>query len=143
MDMTTTTTHLMGDLSNKIPVENNKDTEVDSNLEDHLVSLTKVPTPNAPESLVDLSIKIRFAALDAKNLATCKKTVQNSTDHHKRTIQDPRSLRIILTTYSGPDVQPHLQRTYPNQQMATNYDQALGAIKDSLSTANPLASLNL
>ena len=30
-----------------------------------------------------------------------------------------------------------------NQQMARNYDQTLGAIKDSLSTDNPLASLNL
>ena len=30
-----------------------------------------------------------------------------------------------------------------NPHMATNYDQALEAIKDSLSTANPLASLNL
>ena len=27
--------------------------------------------------------------------------------------------------------------------MATDYDQALGALKDHLSTANPLASLNL
>ena len=30
-----------------------------------------------------------------------------------------------------------------NPHMATTYDQALGAIKDSLNTANPLASLNL
>ena len=133
----------MEDLSNKIPMENNKDSKGDSNSEDLLGSLTKVPTPNAPESLVDLSIKIRFAALDAKNLATCKKTVQNSTDLHKRTIQDPRSLRIIPTLTQVLMSNPILQRTYPNQQMATNYDQALGAIKDSLSTANPLASLNL
>ena len=27
--------------------------------------------------------------------------------------------------------------------MATTYDQALGVIKDSINTANPLASLNL
>ena len=55
----------------------------------------------------------------------------------------PKKFENYTYTYSDPDVQPHLQRTYPNQQMATNYDQALGAIKDSLSTANPLASLNL
>ena len=66
-------------------------------LEDLLGSLTKAPTLNVPESLVDLLIKIKFAALDAKNLATCKKTVQNSSDLHKRTLQDPRSLKIIPT----------------------------------------------
>ena len=58
-------------------------------------------------------------------------------------IAGPKKFEDYTYTYSGPDVQPHLQRNYPNQQMATNYDQALGAIKDSLSTANPLASLNL
>ena len=30
---------------------------------------------------------------------------------------------------------PHLQMNQANPHMATNYDQALGAIKDSLSTA--------
>ena len=138
-----TSTHLMEDPSNQIHMEDNKDLKDASNLKDLLGSLTKVPTLNVPESLVDLSIKIRFAALDAKSLATCKRTVQNSTDHHKRTLQDLRSLRFIPTLYSGPDVHPPLPRHYPNQQMATNYDQALGAIKDSLSTTNPLASLNL
>ena len=78
-------------------VEDNKDPKDASNLEDLLGSLTKAPTLNIPESLVDLLIKIKFAALDAKSLATCKKTVQNSTDLHKRTLQDPRSLRIIPT----------------------------------------------
>ena len=58
-------------------------------------------------------------------------------------IAGPKKFEDYTYTYSGPDVQPHLQRNYPNQQMATNYDQALGAIKDSLSTASPLASLNL
>ena len=58
-------------------------------------------------------------------------------------ITGPKKFEDYTYTYSGPDGQPHLQRNYPNQQMATNYDQALGAIKDSLSTANPLASLNL
>ena len=75
----------------------NKDSKDNSNSKDLLGSLTKVPTPNVPESLVDLLIKTKFAALDAKSLATCKKTVQNSTDHHKRTLQDLRSLRIIPT----------------------------------------------
>ena len=30
-----------------------------------------------------------------------------------------------------------------SSNLATNYDQALGVIKDSINTANPLASLNL
>ena len=58
-------------------------------------------------------------------------------------IAGPKKFEHYTYTYSGPDVQPPLPRHYPNQQMATNYDQALEAIKDSLSTANPLASLNL
>ena len=129
--------------SNQISMEDNKDSKDDSNSKDLLGSLTKVPTPNIPESLVDLSIKTKFAASDAKNLATCKKTVQNLTDHSQEDITGPKKFEDYTYTYSGPDVQPPLPRHYPNQQMATNYDQALGAIKDSLSTANPLASLNL
>ena len=58
-------------------------------------------------------------------------------------ITGPKKFEDYTYTYSGPNVQPNLQRNYSNQQMATNYEQALGAIKDSLSTANPLASLNL
>ena len=57
--------------------------------------------------------------------------------------QDLRSLRIIPTLTQDLMSNLPCQDYYPNQQMATNYDQALGAIKDSLSTANPLASLNL
>ena len=55
----------------------------------------------------------------------------------------PKKFEDYTYTYSGPDVQPPMPRLYSNQPMATNYDQALGAIKDSLNTANPLASLNL
>ena len=58
-------------------------------------------------------------------------------------ITGPKKFEDYTYTYSGPDVQPHLQMNQANPHMATNYDQALGAIKDSLSTANPLASLNL
>ena len=85
MDAMVTSTHLMEDPSNQTIVEDNKDSKGDLNSKDLLGSLTKVPTPNAPESLVDLSIKTKFTALDAKSLATCKKIVQNSTDPHKRT----------------------------------------------------------
>ena len=45
--------------------------------------------------------------------------------------------------YSGPDVQPQVQINAVNSNMATTYDQALGIIKDSINTTNPLASLNL
>ena len=86
--------------------------------------------------------KDKSTALDAKNLATCKRlsrTKQTSTRRHIR----PKKFEDYTYTYSGPDVQPPMPRLYSNQPMATNYDQALGAIKDSLSTANPLASLNL
>ena len=78
--------HLMEDPSHQIDVENNKDPKDASDLEDLLGSLTKAPTLDAPESLVDLSTKIKFTAFDAKSLATCKKIVHNSTDLHKSTL---------------------------------------------------------
>ena len=46
-------------------------------------------------------------------------------------------------TYSGHDVQPQMQINLANSNMATKYDQALDVIKDSISTANSMASLNL
>ena len=58
-------------------------------------------------------------------------------------IAGPKKFENYTYTYSGPDFQPYLQMNQANPHMATNYDQTLGAIKDSLNTANPLASLNL
>ena len=55
----------------------------------------------------------------------------------------PKKIEVYTYTYSGPDIQPHLQMNEANPHMATTYDQALGAIEDSLNTANPLAILNL
>ena len=68
------------------------------------------------------------------------------TELHKPPQEDitgPKKFEDYTYTYSGPDVQPHLQMNQANPHMATNYDKALGAIEDSLRTANPLASLNL
>ena len=92
----------MGNHSHKTSAENNKDSEEGLNSEDHFGSLTKVPMQNAPESLVDLSIKTKFAASDAKNLATCKKIVQNKTELLRKIHRDLRSLRIIPTLTQGP-----------------------------------------
>ena len=80
--------HLMEDLSHQINMENNKDPEDASDLEDHLESLTKAPTLNVPESLVDLLTRIEFTAFDVKSLVTCKRlsrTQQTSTKGHCRT----------------------------------------------------------
>ena len=68
---------------------------------------------------------------------------RNSTNPPQEDITGPKKFEDYTYTYSGPDVQPHPQKNQADPHMATNYDQALGAIKDSLSTANPLASLNL
>ena len=57
--------------------------------------------------------------------------------------QDQRSLKTTHTPYSGPDIQPQMQINSVNPNFASAYDQALGVVKDSLNTANPLASLNL
>ena len=46
-------------------------------------------------------------------------------------------------TYSSPDVQPQMQMSSMHPSLSMGYDQALGAIKDLINAANPLASLNL
>ena len=55
----------------------------------------------------------------------------------------PKKFEEYTYTYSGPDVQPQMQINPAHHSLATNYDQALGVIKDSINTANTLASLNL
>ena len=65
------------------------------------------------------------------------------TQQHSQENTGPKKFEDYTYTYSGPDVQSHLQMNQANSHMATPYDQALGAIKYSLNTANPLASLNL
>ena len=67
----------MDDSSHQTDMEDSKQIEDGSDLTDHLENLTKVPTPNIQESLEDHSTKIKSTALNAKNLAICKRTVQN------------------------------------------------------------------
>ena len=62
---------------------------------------------------------------------------------HKEDHAGPKKFEDYTYTYSGPDIQPQMQINPVNPNMATTYDQALGVIKDSINTANPLASLNL
>ena len=56
---------------------------------------------------------------------------------------NPKRFEDYTYTYSGPDVQPQMQMSSMHPSLSTGYDQALGVIKDSINTANPLASLNL
>ena len=62
---------------------------------------------------------------------------------HEKKAQDQRSLKTTHIPTPGPDIQPQMQITSVNPNFASTYDQALGVVKDSLNTANPLASLNL
>ena len=55
----------------------------------------------------------------------------------------PKRFEDYTYTYSGPDIQPQMQMSSLHPSLSTGYDQALGVIKDSMDTANPLASLNL
>ena len=61
----------------QIIMEDTKQIEDVSDLEDHLENLTKAPTPNVLEYQAGHSTKTKFDALNARNLATCRKTVQN------------------------------------------------------------------
>ena len=62
---------------------------------------------------------------------------------HQENHPGPKKFEDYTYTYSGPDVQPQMQIHPASSSLATNYDQALGVVKDSINTANPLASLNL
>ena len=77
MDMEDTSDTQMEDPSHQTDVEDSKQIEDGSDLIDHLENLTKVPIQNVQESLEDHSTKTKSAALNAKNLAICKRTVQN------------------------------------------------------------------
>ena len=105
-------------------------------------NLTKTPTPNILESQVDHSKKTKFTAMDVKNLATCR-GLPRTEQTPQRGQPRPQKFEDYTYTYSGPDIQPQMQINPVNSNMATTYDQALGVIKDSINTANPLATLNL
>ena len=55
----------------------------------------------------------------------------------------PKRFEDYTYTYSSPDVQPQMQMSSMHSSLSMGYDQALGVIKDSINTANSLASLNL
>ena len=65
-----------------------------------------------------------------------KKLKQDDTD-------GPKRFEDYTYTYSGLDIQPQIQMSSMSPSLSTGYDQALGVIKDSITAANPLASLNL
>ena len=117
-------------------------TEHHSSIEDPLVNLTKALTPNIPESQVGQSIKTKVDVSNVRNLDISKMNAQ-STNPHEKKAQDQRKFEDYMYTYSGPDIQPQMQINSVNPNFASAYDHALGVIKDSLNTANPLASLNL
>ena len=134
----------MEDLSNQI--HHGQTTRIQrttSNSKDLLGSLTKILTPNTPRVSGRPFNKDKIHCFRCKEFGHMQKDCPELNRPSQEDITGPKKFEDYTYTYSGPDVQPPLPRHYPNQQMATNYDQALGAIKDSLSTANPLASLNL
>ena len=55
----------------------------------------------------------------------------------------PKKFEDYTYTYSGHNIQPQMQINSVDPNFSSAYDQVLGVIKDSLNTANPLASLNL
>ena len=116
-------------------------TEDHSSLEDPLANFTKAPTPNVPESQVGQSI-------DKSRCFKCKEFghFQDECPTNKSSWEEglgPKKFEDYTYTYSGSDIQPQMQINSVNPNYASTYDQALGVIKDSLNTANPLASLNL
>ena len=109
---------------------------------DPLVNLTKAPTLNVPESQVGQLIRTKVDVLDAKNLAISKMNAPPINPHEKKA-QDQRSLKTTHIPTQAQTSNPQMQINSVNPNFASAYDQVLGVIKDSLNTANPLASLNL
>ena len=77
MDTVDASAILMDGLFCQIIMEDTKEIEDASDLEDHSENLTKAPTPNVLESQVDHSTSTKFAAMNVKNSATCRKTAWN------------------------------------------------------------------
>ena len=117
-------------------------TEDHSSPEDPLVNLTKAPIPNVPESQVGQSIKTKVDVSNARNLDTSKMNVQLINPHETKA-QDQRSLKTTHTPTQAQTFNLKYRLNSVNPNFASAYDQALGVVKDSLNTANPLASLNL
>ena len=76
-------------------IEDTKEIEDPSDLEDLSENPTKAPIPNVLESQVDNSTKTKLIATNVKNLATCRKITQNRTNPAKRTTPVPRNFKII------------------------------------------------
>ena len=62
---------------------------------------------------------------------------------HNNNGPSPKKFEDYTYTYSGPNIQPQMNANTIHPNVNSAYDQALGIIKDSINTANPLASLNL
>ena len=139
MGMMDTLLNLMEDPSHQIHMENNKDPKEASTLEDLLGS----PNTKHPRVSGRSFNKDKICCFRWKEFGHMQKDCPELNRHSQKDIVGPKKLEDYSYTYSGPDVQPYLQMNPTNHHMATNYDQALGAIKDSLNTSNPLASLNL
>ena len=77
LHMANVLTNLMADLSQKIIMGNFYQAEDVSDLEDHLESLTEAQLQSSLECQENHLTKTKSTALDAKNLPTCKNTVQN------------------------------------------------------------------
>ena len=77
MHVADVSTILMVDSFCQISAEDTQQTEDISDLNGHLENLTKAPIPNVLEYQANPSTKTKSAALNAKNLATCKRIVQN------------------------------------------------------------------
>ena len=103
----------------------------------------KSPNTKCPRVLGKPFNKDRIRCFRCKEFGHIQKDCQEGNKPHKEDNTEPKKFEHYTYTYAGPDVQPQMQMNLANPQMATDYDQALGVIKDIINTANPLASYNL
>ena len=132
----------MDGLSCQIIMEDTKQIEDASDLNDHLESLTKAPKPNFLVSGRPFN-KDKIHCFECKEFGHMQNDCPELNKPCKEDHPGPKKFKDYTYTYSGPDMQPQMQINPINPSMAMTYDQALGVIKYSINTANPLASLNL
>ena len=120
-------------------MEDTQEIEDTSDLIDHLENLTKAPTLNISGRPFNKDKIHCYGCKESSHMQDCPELNRC----HKDDKADPKKFEDYTYIYSGPDIQPQMQITRVNPTMSTTYDQASGVIKDSINTANPLASLNL
>ena len=117
--------------------------EEDLDLDDLLKNLTKVLTTRGPRVSGKTISKDKVRCYKCREFGHYRDECPVDDKPKQDDTNNPKRFEDYTYTYSGPDVQPQMQMSSMHPSLSMGYEQALGVIKDSINTTNPLASLNL